>query len=290
MDTTATPLHLATEPPEQSPSGNRGWADPHLASQTPSQRRREQASAFFLLALITAADLVLIKGTLDHVLRLAEQWSWLTAVGLTVTAVALAFSAGVQARIVQATGRTPTRSMLIAALALAWLTVGVGLFWLRWNANSFTTAAATYDTGGAPVADSGNDDQSHQFLAVVLATVYIATGVLAWLDGHKLTNRAATALHRTRHRLDMINPLVADKTARATRLAENRTIHAHDLATIEIHRQNAHAARQALADELKDHARVQIALNLGDPEATGLTRHRPVRSTQQGTPDAPHGS
>lgn len=285
MESTASPLHLApATPADEPPAAERGWTDPHLANQTRAQRRREQVFAFLLLALITSADLVLIKATLDHALRLAEQWSWLTAVGLTVTAVALAFSAGAQTRIAQATGRTPARRTLIAALTLAWLLVGIALFWLRWNATSFTPAAASYETAGTTSGATSQDGQSHKLLAVVLATIYIATGALAWLDGHKLTNLAASALHRTRRRLDAINPRLADKTARVTRLAENLTIHTHDLDTIEAHRRNAHEARKALAGELKEHARVQIALNLGDPEATGLTQNRPDGGPAQNTP------
>lgn len=276
----ATPLHLATEPAQPTPTITEDWADPHLVNQTRAERRREQAGAFLLLALITAADLVLIKATLDHALRLPEQWSWLTAVGLTATAVTLAFQSGVQTRIAEATGRTPARTAILVVLGLAWLLVGIGMFWLRWNAATFTQAAADYEATGA-AGGVTDGDQSHKLLAVVLATVYAATGALAWLDGHKLTNRAATAMHRAARRLEKINPQVADKTARVTRLAENLTIHTHDLDTIEAHRLNARRARHALVGELKEHARVQIALNLGDPEATGLTQNRPATQPDQ---------
>lgn len=278
----AAPLHLSaptqevvlTPPP---PAGRRlGWAAPHLANQTPAEHRRALAADLLLLAVVTGVDLILIKSTLDHVLRLPEVWSWAAAAGLTMAAVVLAYRDAAQTRIAQAAGPTAASTALIAALTLAWVAVGAGLFWLRWNAADFTPAAAQYDTSGGPAGTTAREDRTEQLMAVVLATIYVATGVLAWLDGHKLTNHAAAALRATTRRLERITPLVADKTARVARLAESRTIHQHDLDTISAQREIARTARQGLAGELKEHARVQIALNLGDPTATGLTQNRPT--------------
>lgn len=282
-----TDPHMATIPPgpPPAPGRGRGWTAPHLVFQTSAEHRRELLQDLLALAVITAADLVLIKSTLDHVLRLQEAASWVAAVGLTAAAVFLAFRHGAQCRITQAEGPTPASTAQVTALTLGWVALGVGLFWLRWNAASFTPAAAQYD--GTTAGPTDRQDHTEKLLAVVLATIYLATGVLAWLDGYKLTNRAATALRRAHRALDRINPLVADKTARVTRLAEHQTIHEHDLDTIEAQRLIAHDARRALATELKEHARVQLAANLGDPEATGAVHDRPEDPTTP-TPQQQH--
>ena len=277
--TTAQPLRLATPnptPTAPAPSNrHRDWADETRVNETPRGRLLSMVADLLLLAAVTGVDLILIKSTLDHALRLPEAYSWAAAAGLTIASATLAFRCGSQTQIAQATGQSTAGTIAITTLALAWLAVGVGLFWLRWNAAGFTPAAAQYDAAGT-TSTADRQDATEKLLAVVLATIYLATGALAWLDGHKLTNHAATALRRTRRQLTRVNRLVAEKTARVTRLAENRTIHQHDLNSIETHRATARAARRGLAVELKEHARLQIALNLGDPEATGLVHDRPA--------------
>lgn len=261
-------------PERHTDAGGRGWAAPHLVDQTKRDHLLSVALALVILLLVAACDLVLIKSTFDHVLRNRESLSWLLAAGLTTASVALMFISGSESRVIAAEGGTRASRFKAALLVGAWVALGLGLFWLRWNAAGFTQAVVNY--GGAQDSSQPSREFYEQLLAVVMLAVYLATGSLAAADGFRLTNRAATALRRARTKVAQLQPKVAEKSGRVKRLREGLELHQHDLDTIEEHRATAHSARKALIAELKEHARVQIAMQLANPSATDGIRHEPL--------------
>lgn len=249
-----------------------GWKQEDLADEDDGGHRWRLVGAFAVLAVITTADLVLIKGTFNRVLREAEALSWTLGAALTLAAVAASYSAGVLTRKVVAAPRTSRAQTLLAvALVGGWAALGAGMFILRWRAAEFAPQQIVFEGASASVA-AGLEDVKEKVLAIVLASVYLATGILAFVDGYKLTNPAAKAMRAARRAIRSLRPRLVAQEGLVARLVENLAIHRHDLTTIDTARDTALASRTALAAELKQHARVQIALHLGNPAATGLVR------------------
>lgn len=274
---TDTPAPLA--PPPVPPVGtiappapgepNR-WSAPDHADQTARDHYLGIVAAFAVLGVITLADLFLIKGTFNRILRDDEALSWILGGSLTLAAVAGAFTAGSYARkaVADPHSSRPDRG-IATALILGWVALGAGMFVLRWNAADFAPTAIAYD--GA-MDSSMTEAAKEQLLAVVLAAVYLATGILAFVDGYKLTNPAAAALRAARARLERLLPRLQQQEALVARLRENLSVAEYEYTRLPQEHAIAIASREALAQELKAHARVQITLHLGDPAATGLVR------------------
>lgn len=267
---TPTPLAPPPVPPAEitappAPGEPNRWSDPHRADQTTSAYRQNMVFAFVVLGVITLADLFLITGTFNRILRQDEALSWILGASLTLAAVSGAFTAGTYAR--KATDRSSRADRALATLLIVgWAALGVGMFVLRWNAADFATAIAYDGAQDASAAETAKE----QLLAIVLAAVYLATGILAFVDGHKLTNPAAAALREARGRAEKLLPRLQQQEARVARLRENLSVAEYEYTRLSVEHATAIASRKALAEELKAHARVQIALHLGDPAATGL--------------------
>lgn len=263
-------MSLTTPRVDRRPAG-KGWTAPHLADQSDRGYRRSATITLVILTVVAAGDLVLIKSTFDRVMGQYEIFSWILAIGLTVAAISAMYSAGAETKTATAAGRTRTSSLKSTSLVVAWVLLGVGLLWLRWNSQLFM-GQTTYE--GDSGAGTGQDLE--HYLAIVLLMIYIATGVLAWVDGYKLTNGAAAAMRETRRQYRSTAADLAVKEGRVARLIENLAIHRYELAAIDRERDLALRARDDLAAELKEHARVQLAMQLADPAATGVVRNRPT--------------
>ncbi len=250
----------------------RGWTDPPAAHRTVAQHRTLMLTAGLILALVSVGDLVLIKSTLDRVLRQPEALSWVFSVSLATGSAALMVRSGHQARHRQAEGGH-LLSMLMPALI--WVLLGAGLCYLRWNAVELAPAAAAFE--GSQTAE-GEDERlvaAEHTVAVVLLVVFAVTGTLAMLDGFQLTNPVAAAERTARRLLLTLDLQIAESQARLARLVDHAAIALHDVETVPGDAQQALAAHRALADELKELARVQIAGRLQDPAATGVVLDRP---------------
>lgn len=262
------PLARTTTPPAAEP--NR-WTSPDRADQSASAYRLSMAFAFAVLGVITlVGDLPLIKTTFNRVLRDNPALSWGLGVSLTLASVALAFTAGIYARKAVAAPRLSRSDRIITTvLILGWAALGTGLFVLRWNAADFAPTTIAYD-GAQDTATA--EAATEQLLAVVLAAVYFATGVLAFVDGFKSTNTAAAALRAARARLKTLLPRLQNQEALVARLRENLTVAEREYSRLPQELTTAITSRAALAEELKAHARVQVALHMADPAATGVVR------------------
>lgn len=277
-DPEATGLPDYVAPPNHPPRGPGltaaapkpgGWSAPEHTDETPRAYRARLLLAIALLVIITAADLLLITTTFNRILRDAEWVSWVLGASLTVASLAAAFHAGAYSRRADADPRASRRARTMAVgLGAGWAALGVGMFVLRWQAALFAPTAVAYDGAAAAALAEFRE----QVLAVVLAAVYLANGIIAYHDGHKLTNPALAALRQARARLDALLPKLQAQEGRVARLVENLEVATQEHHRLPEERATAVAAREALAEELKAHARLQIALHLGDPAATGGVR------------------
>lgn len=242
-----------------------GWTAPNLADETHIRYLSRAFLTLAILLVISLADLLLIKSTLDLVLRLRQNLSWLTAVGLTVAAIAAMMSAGAEARKRHATGDRGTVRLVL--LITGWALVGLGMFVLRWNASDFKFAEAQEDGARPP--------DNEWLVALVMLAVFVVTGALAFLDGWKLTNPVAARGRRTRRELAKVLRRLPDLEAHYARLLQHQAIHLEQLARAQPDREAAERAHRALLDRLKEFARIRIAAHLRDPAATGVIRSRP---------------
>jgi hypothetical protein len=249
------------------------WMAVDLADEDDRGRQLRVGALWPILAVVTAADLILIRTTFNRVLGDSEWLSWLLGAGLTFASVVAAFQAGAQARNALAWryGRNPHRALAIA-LMTGWAIMGLAIFWLRWRAADFAPPGVQFEAATADLGDAAREETREQILAVVLAGIYLLTGLLAFTDGFLHTNPAARALQGVNRQIAALSPLLDAKEGRVTRVQENLAIHEYELAAIDHDKQIALASRRALANELKEHARVRIAIHLGDPSKTGLVR------------------
>lgn len=245
-----------------------GWAAPDLVDEEAGRHGWETFFAIALLVFISASDLIFIRSTFNVVLRDSPILSWILGASLTAAAVGLAFAAGALARkAYAATQGSRADALLATVLVVGWFLLGAAMFVLRWRAASYATTPVTYEKAAAT---SGLETHKEQLLAIILAGIYLATGALTFADAWKLTNPAAKTFRRVTTALARLRPLLAAQLGRVAHLRENLAVHEHQLSEIEARKANALASRRALADELKAHARVRIAVHLGDPAATGI--------------------
>lgn len=202
-------------------------------------------------------------------------FSWLLAIGLATAAVALAYRVGTATTDLRA-GDGHAKSKAVAA-ALGWAALGVMLFWLRWNAASLSGVSIDFD--GAGDTEAALAQEREHLIAVVLAGIYIATGVVAWIDGQKLHNPLAKVFriaHRKRRQLERH---AAKHSGRVVRFRRHVEMARSQLEAIEGEREAALHELEKLGAELKDYARIRIAIALGDPASTGVVRTRADRTT-----------
>lgn len=256
-----------------------GWVDAQAAHETRWNYYGRLTVRALIIGVIAAGDLAVIKSTLDLALNLQQIYSWLVAIGLTLGAITLAMAAGRLFRRSTATGRSSTVVQII--VVLAWATLGIVLFVMRWNSGIFQTPTVTFGGAAAP---QGDPEKQEHMLAMLLAGVYLATGVIAWLDGHHLTNDAAAALRAARSQAAKAARRQAELEGLVARLTEHAEIHRHELVQVDAGAEGAVAELEALAQELKAFARYQVAVHLGDPAATGVVRMDPPNSGAAGAP------
>jgi hypothetical protein len=273
------PETAAPDPPPAVGTGGRGWCDASEADRTDAQHSLDVLLRLLLLLAIAAADLIFIKATFDRLLRESSWASWLAAAALTLAGLAAAVAAGSSLRAAWARGGSRWSWFGAAAAGAAWAGIGAVVVALRWNSAALAPAAAGYE-GGAAAAGGG----AERVLAVGLAAVYIATGVLAALDGWSLRNDDAKAMRNARRRAAQLAQDHDRLEGQVQRMRQAQARRQEQLRTgIDEATATARAAADALAAEAQHHARVLIAMHLGDPASSGVA-HQPVRQPAR-TPD-----
>lgn len=242
------------------------WHAPHLVGETLSTY--VLIRALFMIPLIAGGttELSFVKGTIDVVLDQAEIISWMVSIGITLLSITSMLLAGHLFRVAKAVHQKPTLGIWLIA---GWAILGLSLVVIRFNGASW--AASAISVGGAPLETGGENVAKEQALAFILALVYLACGILAFVEGNKLFNLAAQGLIRVRRRLAVLRPRLSEQYGLVNRLAEVLQI-ARGVLNDQPHAlRTAQIRLAAAADSLKSDARHRIALHLGDPSATNIT-------------------
>jgi hypothetical protein len=253
-------------PPE--PTAERRPARPRYSpgrvDESKRSFERRRALRMLLVAVLALTDVMLIKSTWDVVLLLDAWISWATAVLTALAGACLMWSAGHQAALRRAYG---ARRAAVGVLVLAWLLVGTGLWFLRWSSGDLTTP--TLDVEGG--AGTGTGPDVHHVLALALLALYVAPGLLAFRDAADLGNPIA-AHQRLSH-------ASSDELSRRLEMLEGEVVQSNQLLAragdefqlIDVRAAHSKEAHQALAAELKAHARAEILRWIADPAAGGIT-------------------
>jgi len=215
-----------------------------------------------LLAGIALADVVLAVPAFNAALRSWAGFSVLCAIAFSLVTVLAAFTSGREHR-----RGNPRLAIAAGAAAVA---VIAGLFTLRLFAAGQLADTVAYEGGTA----QGDGVASELVMATVLATLMGATAVLAWLDGRDLTATPdETALRQTDTSLAEKAAEVGQTEGVIEREKADRATAVYELRRIDADLAEALRALDALALELAELARYEVARHLGDPGATsGLDR------------------
>jgi len=296
-------LHAAADAPDRRPS----LPEPHSLSpiaetpitttppsaasqhvdETEKHFRRRFRKALALVILFSLVDVILIKTTWDQVLQQPQIVSWLLAIVTGLCASALMWQSGAQA----ASGRVfksfATQLMACGAL-VAWLGLGAGLFWLRWNAAAL--AGSAIQTEGQSTTDPAT--HTHRVMAIVMIFVYLAPGILAWIDGYLLSHPIEARQRRNCALRHSLTKQLSDKEAESSRIRNLLHQNKEEIDLVPAQAALAKQANAALAAELRSYARQEILRRLGTPNAAGIThpdaqpaatREAPERHDTRGT-------
>jgi hypothetical protein len=217
------------------------------------------------LILFALADVIFIKTTIDIVLLSADVISWLVAVLLAIGAVVMAVTTGHLAHVAAAEGR---RALPAHLLIVGWAALGAALVAMRFNAAAWTAAPIQVEGAAAPAFDEA---AMHRGMAVLLALVYLASGVWGYVEGRHLFNPFAQAYVIGRLRRPGVVARVISQGGLVDRSVEDLRRAREQVAALTGTRRAAENARRSLAAELMAEARVRIANALGDPGSTGIT-------------------
>jgi hypothetical protein len=223
------------------------------------------------LGIFALADVVVIKGTVDIVLRESDEVSWFVSILLALGAVVMAASAGHLSRRAAVDGST---QLIPHLLVLGWLGLGVALVLIRFNAATWTVPPPQVEGVAAPAFDEAG---MHQGLAGLLALLFLASGVWAYVEGRTLVNPVAIAYLWSEVRRRRLLAREVAQNAILLRDAEDLQRARGHLLALEPAREAAEDARRALARQLMTEARVRIAIHLADPASTGITEIAPTR-------------
>ncbi|ORM02889.1 hypothetical protein [Prescottella equi] len=246
-----------------------GWADRSKISETSRDHHRHLGLGITLALVLTAADAVLLSAVANILIR-SDSWkSWLLVLGLCAAIVALAVFVGNQLRHAVATGKV-VRWMFTGFLLAVWVAVGVLLMVVRWNSGALENTTVVYEDGGA-LPDAG-DTSSHMWLAVLLLGLHLALGVIAVLDGYRLTNPVAAELRRVNPQLDTLKERLEAAEANFRRASDTRDLALTEEQRIDDDLKQASKHADAVFEQLRDSVRLHIAALLGDTGATDGAR------------------
>lgn len=275
---TSKPL-TASEKVVPPPAEVGAWHAPHLVGVT--LFTYVALRALFMIPLLAGGttELSFVKGTIDIVIDQAEIISWLVSIGITLLSITSMLLSGHLFRAAKAVHQKPTFGRLLIA---GWAVLGLFLVVIRFNGASWATSSIV--VGGAALDTGGDDVAKEQALAFILALVYLACGILAFVEGNKLFNLAAQGLIRVRRRLAGLKPKLSDQYGLVNRLAEVLQIARGVLADQPAALRTAEIRLAAAADSLKSDARHRISWHLGDPGSSNITDLHSPTSPRTGSP------
>jgi hypothetical protein len=244
-----------------------GHADPTLLGGHPRSGR------IYLLALLVAAaaDIAAFYQVIQLVLGdLSTAWVIVLVIGFTGTALATAHFIGIMLRDRRA-GAKWIQDFLIVIVAAVWLALGALAFWvrLRSNTGSSGSSVSLSVTGSAGTTASTNV-QGTVPGAAMFAGLYAATGIIALVGGYLNHNPLFGAFMRAKREHRAASDRHAASAGRLKMAEAERGFYEDQITAAERVRDEAIQARLALAAELKQLARLELAKRLRDTSATDM--------------------
>jgi hypothetical protein len=237
----------------------RGHADPTMLAGRP------RGSSIYVLALIAAAaaDIAAFYQVVEVALNLSRTVGAVLVVGFTGVTLTLAHSVGRMLRDRMA-GAKWIPGLMIAVVTVIWLALGALAYWVRLKSGGPSEGFAL---PGTQSSGSGST-QGTPAAAAMFAGLYAATGAVAAIGAYLTHNPLHAAFARSirEHRRAAEGHALS---ARRLRLAEaEREFYVGQMTAALLVRDEAVQARHALAQELKQLARLEIAKHLRDASAT----------------------
>ncbi len=241
-----------------------GWAEPGYADPT-LLAGRPRGSSIYVLALVVAAaaDIAAFYQVVEVALNLSQTMGTVLVVGFTGVTLALAHFIGRMLRDRRA-GAKWVQGLMIAVVAIIWLALGGLAYWVRLKSGG---GSGGFALPGTQSSGSGST-QGTPAAAAMFAGLYAATGAVAAIGAYFTHNplHAAFAQSIREHRRAAEDHGLS---ARRLRLAEaEREFYVGQMTAALLVRDEAVLARHALAAELKQLARLEIAKHLRDPSST----------------------
>jgi hypothetical protein len=241
-----------------------GWAEPGHADPT-MLAGRPRGSSIYVLALIVAAaaDIAAFYQVVEVALNLSQKMGAVLVVGFTGVTLTLAHFIGRMLRDRRA-GAKWIQGPMIAVVAVIWLALGALAYWVRLKSGG---PSQGFSLPGTQSSGSGST-QGTPAAAAMFAGLYAATGAVAAIGAYLTHNPLHAAFARSirEHRRAAEGHALS---ARRLRLAEaEREFYVGQMTAALLVRDEAVQARHALAQELKQLARLEIAKHLRDASAT----------------------
>jgi len=241
-----------------------GHADPTMLAGRPRGRYIYVAA----LVAAAAADLVAFYQVIQLVLGNSNLLSVILVIGFTGTALAIAHFTGTMFRDLVA-GAKWIRLFMIVAAAVVWVALGALAFWVRLHSSTSSSGGSFNPsvTGGG----GGTGSVSAQGTipgAALFAGLYAATGVIALVGAYLTHNPMHAAFTRavSEHRTAAKRHATSGKQLK---MAEaEREFYEGQLSAARLVRDEAEQDRRAMAEELKQLARLEIVKRLRDVSAT----------------------
>jgi hypothetical protein len=238
-------------------------------------RSWQQTLLVRLLVLLAAAgDLATFYLTLSGFFRDGGAWVlWLLTAAFTAASVGLMHGVGRALKDMRS-GRGGLGRPAIGLMVTAWLTLGsVAVFFRTQVDTPSTTSGSIFDAD--PAATAAASEHEALLAAVLLAGLFMASGVLAFYAGFSEHHPQMTDYRALRKRLPELREQ-AERTAGEAVAAQQALEHTRTAAERAARRfEDGLAAADAEIAELRELVRVEVAGHLGQPAATnGLTTNR----------------
>jgi heme/copper-type cytochrome/quinol oxidase subunit 4 len=241
-----------------------GWTEPGHADPT-MLAGRPRGSSIYVIALIlaAAADIAAFYQVVELSLNLSQKLGAVLVVGFTGVTLALAHFIGRMLRDRKA-GAKWIQGLLIVIVTIIWLALGALAYWVRLKSGG---SLGGYALPGTQSSGAGST-QGTPDAAAMFAGLYAATGAVAAVGAYLTHNPLRDAFARSirEHRRAAEDHGLS---AGRLRLAEaEREFYVGQMTAALMVRDEAVLARHALAAELKQLARLEIARHLRDASTT----------------------
>lgn len=254
------------------------WAAPRLAYKTGWGWTHWAITTALALAVVIGAvmDAQVMQPALAHILRGNGSHVAFICYVIGIFAALMMARAGWLLRGAVGDPRLrPREGAMAAALSTLWAAMGILIAVARWKAVSIAAVSSTavYD-GGATSATAAQGQAAH-LAAVVFLGIYLATGLLAFVDFFAARNDVFQQKLNAHQRLSSARELLFEDEALLHRLALNLSNAVHTFAAIPGEAQLAKASQQALVKRLKQEAVLRLGTANQSQAVMGVasTRH-----------------